>query len=50
RPVATGGGLVRLYAPARAFVGLGRLNQVGSAVKPDRILHGDYPRPRVLPA
>jgi len=50
QPVATGGGLVRLYAPARGFVGLGRLNQVGSAVKPDRILHGDYPRPRVLPA
>jgi tRNA pseudouridine55 synthase len=50
QPVATGGGLVRLYAPARAFVGLGRLNQVGSAVKPERILHGDYPRPRVLPA
>lgn len=49
-PASTGGGLVRLYAPAGAFVGIGRLIHAGDAVKPERILHGDSPRPRVLPA
>lgn len=50
QPASADGGLVRLYAPAGTFLGLGRLIQAGSAVKPERILHGDHPRHRILPA
>ena len=50
KPDSPDGGLVRLYAPAGAFLGIGRLIHGGSAVKPERILHGDYPRHRILPA
>jgi tRNA pseudouridine55 synthase len=45
-----GSGLVRLYTSSGAFFGLGRLTGAGSAVKPERILHGDHPRPQFLPA
>jgi len=44
------GGLVRLYAPGGVFLGLGRLNPAPGTLKPERILHGDHPRSRVLPA
>jgi len=50
RPVPTDCALVRVYAPPGMFLGLGRLNQASSALKPERILHGNYPRGRVLPA
>ncbi len=50
KPVPTDGALVRLYAPSGMFLGLGRLIQAGSALKPERILHGNHPRGRVLPA
>lgn len=43
-------GLVRLYTVAGEFLGVGRRVEGGVAVKPERILHGDRPRPRVLPA
>ncbi len=43
-------GVVRLYAASGDFLGVGRLVQGGALVKPERILHGDRPRPRVLPA
>lgn len=42
-------GLVRLYAEGE-FLGVGRVVEAGRLVKPERILHGDHPRPRVLPA
>lgn len=44
------GGLARLYAPGGVFLGLGRLNPAPGTLKPERILHGDHPRSRVLPA
>jgi tRNA pseudouridine55 synthase len=50
KPVQTDCALVRLYAPSGMFLGLGRLIQTGSALKPERILHGNHPRGRVLPA
>ena len=43
-------GLVRLYAEEGAFVGVGRVVEGGALVRPERIFHGDRPRPRVLPA
>jgi tRNA pseudouridine55 synthase len=43
-------GLVRLYGPAGAFLGVGRVLPGGVHVKPERILDGDHSRPRVLPA
>lgn len=49
-PGAAAGALVRLYAPTGAFLGVGRTGPAGSTLKPERILHGDHPRPRVLPA
>lgn len=49
-PAPSGEALVRLYDPWGAFLGLGRVVRAGNAVKPERILHGDPPRPRVLPA
>jgi tRNA pseudouridine55 synthase len=42
-------GVVRLYR-AGEFLGVGRVLEGGGVVKPERILHGDRPRPRVLPA
>ncbi|MBI4608013.1 MAG: tRNA pseudouridine(55) synthase TruB [Candidatus Rokubacteria bacterium] len=42
--------LVRLYDSGGSFLGLGRLIPAHAVVKPERILHGDHPRPRVLPA
>jgi tRNA pseudouridine55 synthase len=41
-------GLVRVYGPDGRFHGLG-LGRAG-VVKPERLLHADPPRPRVLPA
>ena len=49
-PVDGGHAVVRLYTSSGTFVGLGRLLHEGRALKPERILHGDRPRPRVLPA
>ncbi|MBI2543835.1 MAG: tRNA pseudouridine(55) synthase TruB, partial [Candidatus Rokubacteria bacterium] len=43
-------GMVRLYAATGEFLGVGRVMEGGARVKPERILHGDRPRPRVLPA
>lgn len=43
-------GMVRLYAATGEFLGVGRVTEGGARVKPERILHGDRPRPRVLPA
>lgn len=47
---ASEAGLVRLYGPREAFLGLGRVVQGAGIVKPERIVHGDHPRSRVLPA
>lgn len=44
-PSPAGSGLVRLYGPAGTLLGLGCLIQAGCMVKPERILHGDHPRP-----
>jgi tRNA pseudouridine55 synthase len=48
--VAHGGaaGPVRVYDPDGAFLGIGARR--GDLVKPERLLHADSPRPRVLPA
>lgn len=43
-------GQVRLYGGDGIFLGIGRVVEGGRLVKPERILHGDRPRPRVLPA
>jgi tRNA pseudouridine55 synthase len=42
------GGLVRVYGPGPSFLGVGADRR--GAVKPERILHADPARPRVLPA
>ncbi len=47
---AAGPGLARLYAGDGEFLGVGQVVKGGSLVKPERILHGDRPRARVLPA
>ena len=47
---ATARGVVRLYAGTGEFLGVGRVVEGGARVKPERILHGDRPRSRVLPA
>ncbi|MFQ5828768.1 MAG: tRNA pseudouridine(55) synthase TruB [Candidatus Methylomirabilia bacterium] len=47
---ASGARLVRLYGPGQAFLGLGQVVQGAGMVKPERIVHGDHPRSRVLPA
>lgn len=51
-PAASSGarGLVRLYAADGEFLGVGQVVTGGVQVKPERILHGDRPRPRFLPA
>ncbi len=49
RGVPTDCTLTRLYASSGTFLGLGRLIRAGSALKPERILHGSHPRPPVLP-
>lgn len=51
-PAAEAGarGVVRLYAADGGFLGVGRVSEGGARVKPERILHGDHPRSRVLPA
>jgi tRNA pseudouridine55 synthase len=41
-------GLVRVYAPDGAFLGIG--GRRGALVRPERLFHADSPRPRVLPA
>jgi tRNA pseudouridine55 synthase len=41
-------GRVRVYGPEGAFLGIG--TRRGALVKPERLLHADPPRPRVLPA
>jgi tRNA pseudouridine55 synthase len=41
-------GLVRVYDPDGAFLGIGAHR--GDLVKPERLLHADSARPRVLPA
>ncbi len=41
-------GPVRVYGPDGAFLGIGARR--GDLVKPERLLHADSPRPRVLPA
>ena len=41
-------GPVRVYGPDGAFLGIG--SRRGPLVKPERLLHADFPRPRVLPA
>jgi tRNA pseudouridine55 synthase len=49
--VATGaraGGLLRVYGPDGALLGVGQ--GLGDRVKPERLLHADPPRPSVLPA
>jgi tRNA pseudouridine55 synthase len=48
--VAHGGaaGPVRVYNPDGAFLGIGARR--GDLVNPERLLHADSPRPRVLPA
>ena len=43
-----GGALLRVYGPDGAFLGIG--SRRGPSVKPDRLLHADPPRARVLPA
>jgi len=52
-PVTTPGprstGRVRLYEATGRFLGVGRLADDG-VLKPERILHGDHPRHRSLPA
>ena len=42
------GVLLRVYGPDGAFLGIG--SRRGPSVKPDRLLHADPPRARVLPA
>jgi tRNA pseudouridine55 synthase len=42
------GALLRVYGPDGAFLGIG--SRRGPSVKPDRLLHADPPRARVLPA
>ncbi len=51
-PAAAAGarGVVRVYATDGDFLGVGRVVEDGERVKPERILHGDRPRSRVLPA
>ncbi len=51
-PAADAGarGVVRVYATDGDFLGVGRVMEGGERVKPERILHGDRPRSRVLPA
>jgi tRNA U55 pseudouridine synthase TruB len=51
-PAADAGarGFVRVYATDGDFLGVGRVVEGGERVKPERILHGDRPRSRVLPA
>jgi tRNA pseudouridine55 synthase len=41
-------GPVRVYGPDGAFLGIGARR--GDLVKPERLLHADSSRPRVLPA
>jgi hypothetical protein len=41
-------GLVRVHDPDGAFLGIGARR--GDLVKPERLLHADSARPRVLPA
>ncbi len=41
-------GLVRVYGRDGALVGVGRA--AGGRVRPERLLHADPPRPRILPA
>ena len=41
-------GLVRVYGGDGAFLGIGARH--GALIKPERLLHADPPRPRVLPA
>jgi tRNA pseudouridine55 synthase len=41
-------GLLRVYGPGGILLGIG--NRRGGLVKPERLLHADPPRPRVLPA
>jgi len=41
-------GPVRVYGPDGSFLGIG--TRRGALVKPERLLHADPPRPRVLPA
>ena len=43
-------GVVRVYDADGDFLGVGRVVEGGERVKPERILHGDRPRSRVLPA
>jgi tRNA pseudouridine55 synthase len=43
-----GDSLLRVYGPEGAFLGIG--SRRGSSVKPDRLLHADSSRTRVLPA
>jgi pyridoxal biosynthesis lyase PdxS len=42
------GALLRVYGPDGTFLGIG--SRRGSSVKPDRLLHADSSRTRVLPA
>ena len=51
-PAADAGarGVVRVYAIDGDLLGVGRVVEGGERVKPERILHGDRPRSRVLPA
>ena len=49
-PAAGAHGVVRVYDADGEFLGVGRVMEGGARVKPERILHGDRPRPRVLPA
>lgn len=51
-PAADAGarGVVRVYATDGDFLGVGRVMEGGERVKPERILHGDRPRSRALPA
>ncbi len=50
-PASLAHGLVRLYGGEEGeFLGVGRVVEGGALVRPERILHGDRPRPRVLPA
>lgn len=49
-PASLAHGLVRLYGGEGEFLGVGRVVEGGALVRPERNLHGDRPRPRVLPA
>ncbi|MFQ5897716.1 MAG: tRNA pseudouridine(55) synthase TruB [Candidatus Methylomirabilia bacterium] len=46
---ASEGGRMRVYAPEGPFIGVGTVVEGSGLMKPERILHGDHPRPRVLP-